>query len=157
MQLKVVIWTNRRRMIYLDTNFGHRWVPKVKSQTRHKYDTLTNYDHFLLGIRRVEKKISINKNPDKASKSVESRGQRLYQHGISVENDVEERINRRIQNLQSEIEGKIDETFNQILKRQDTRRDDLRQNYWRFFKKQFQREMEWKIRESWVFKEILPK
>ena len=63
------------------------------------------------------------------SKSVESRGQRLYQHGISVENDVEERINRRIQNLQSEIEGKIDETFNQILKRQDTPRDDLRQNY----------------------------
>ena len=63
------------------------------------------------------------------SKSTESRGQRLHQHGISVENDVEERINTRIQNLQSELEGKIDEKFNQILKRQDTPRDDLRQNY----------------------------
>ena len=102
---------------------------RLKSQTRHKYDTLTNYDHLLLEIRRVEKEISINKNPDKVSKSTESRGQRLHQHGISVENDVEERINTRIQNLQSELEGKIDEKFNQILKRLDAPRDDFRQNY----------------------------
>ena len=33
------------------------------------------------------------------------------------------------QNLQSELEGKIDEKFNQILKILDTRKDDLRQNY----------------------------
>ena len=36
----------------------------------------TNYDHLLLEIRRVEKEISINKNPDKVS--AESRGQRLH-------------------------------------------------------------------------------
>ena len=63
------------------------------------------------------------------NKSVESKGKKLHQHGISVENDVEERINGRIQNLRSELEGKIDEKFNQILKKLDTPRDDLRQNY----------------------------
>ena len=68
---------------------------RLKSQTRHKYDTLTHYDHLLLEIRRVEKEISINMNPDKVNQSVESRDQRLHQHGISVEN-VEERIYIRI-------------------------------------------------------------
>ena len=56
---------------------------------------------------------------------------------------MEERINTRIQNLQLELEGKIDEKFNQILKRLDTPRDDVSQNYSGGRKG----EMEWKIGE----------
>ena len=33
---------------------------KLKSQTRHKYDSIRDYDRLLLEIRRVEKEISIN-------------------------------------------------------------------------------------------------
>lgn len=42
---------------------------------------------------------------------------RLHQHSITVDADVKERINKRIQNLQTELEGKIDHKFNQILQK----------------------------------------
>lgn len=42
---------------------------------------------------------------------------RLHQHSITVDADVKERINKRIQNLQTELEGIIDHKFNQILQK----------------------------------------
>lgn len=38
----------------------------------------------------------------------------LHQHSIAVDDDFEERINKRIQNLQTELESIIDHKFNQI-------------------------------------------
>lgn len=42
---------------------------------------------------------------------------RFHQHSITVDADVKERINKRIQNLQTELEGIIDHKFNQILQK----------------------------------------
>ncbi|XP_062602869.1 zinc finger CCHC domain-containing protein 18-like [Saccostrea cucullata] len=102
---------------------------RLKSQTRHKYDTLKNYDQLLLEIRRVEKEIMINKkSSEKVSQGVD-KNPRLHQHGISVESEAEERINKKIQNLQTELEGKIEDKFSQILMKLDAPKVDSRQDY----------------------------
>lgn len=54
---------------------------------------------------------------------------RLHQHSIAVDDDVKERINKNIQNLQTELEGIIDHKFNQILQKQDVSKTDTRQRY----------------------------
>lgn len=99
---------------------------KLKSQTRHKYDSIRNYDKLLLEIRRVEKEISINRvTADKVSKT-----QKLHQHGIAaVDTDAEERINKKIQTLQTELEGKIEDKFNQILRKLEPLSKEPRQKY----------------------------
>lgn len=49
---------------------------------------------------------------------------------MAAESEVEESINQRIQSLQRELEGKIEDEFNQILKSLDEhRRDGFRQNF----------------------------
>lgn len=101
---------------------------RLKSQTRHKYDTLKNYDHLLLEIRKVEKEMAINKTPAEKV-STDFKNSRLHQHGIAVEDEVEEKINKRIENLQTELEGKIDDKFNQILQKLDASKTDTRQSY----------------------------
>lgn len=101
---------------------------RLKSQTRHKYDTLKNYDHLLLEIRKVEKEMIINKTPAEKV-STDFKNSRLHQHGIAVEDEVEEKINKRIENLQTELEGKIDDKFNQILQKLDASKTDTRQSY----------------------------
>lgn len=103
---------------------------RLKSQTRHKYDTLKSYDHLLLEIRKVEKEMTINKNPaEKVSNNTDLKNSRLHQHGIAVEDEVEERMNKIIQNLQTKLEGKIDDKFNQILQKLDASKTDTRQSY----------------------------
>ncbi|XP_052719113.1 uncharacterized protein LOC128190909 [Crassostrea angulata] len=101
---------------------------RLKSQTRHKYDTLKNYDHLLLEIRKVEKEITINKTPAEKV-STDFKNSRLHQHDIAVEDEVEEKINKRIENLQTELKGKIDDKFNQILHKLDASKTDTRQSY----------------------------
>lgn len=101
---------------------------RLKSQTLHKYDTLKNYDHLLLEIRKVEKEMAINKTPAEKV-STDFKNSRLHQHGIAVEDEVEEKINKRIENLQTELEGKIDDKFNQILQKLDASKTDTRQSY----------------------------
>lgn len=46
-----------------------------------------------------------------------------------MEDEVEEKINKRIENLQTELEGKIDDKFNQILQKLDASKTDTRQSY----------------------------
>ena len=62
--------------------------------------------------------------------STENLGSRLHQHAMTAESEVEESIAKRIQRLQTELEGKLEGKFNKILKRiHKPRRDDSRQNY----------------------------
>lgn len=54
---------------------------KLKSQTRHKYDAIKNYDRLLLEIRRVEKEIMISSFSEKTP---------VHQHGMTAYEDLEE-------------------------------------------------------------------
>jgi hypothetical protein len=107
---------------------------KLKSQTRHKYDTIRSYDRLLLEIRKVEKELSINRcsteSDKKASKAQVEKSKKVQQYGISVEDDVEKRFDRKIERLQKDLEGKIEDKFDQILKRLDSKPlDRPKENY----------------------------
>ncbi|XP_061166813.1 paraneoplastic antigen Ma3 homolog [Saccostrea echinata] len=86
---------------------------KLKSQTRHKYDDIKNYDKLLLEIRRVEKEILI-------SSSI-SEKKPVHQHGMSVSEDLEEKLMEKMRNMETKLEGKINDKFNQILEKLDGR------------------------------------
>ena len=82
---------------------------KLKGQTRHKYDSIKNYDKLLLEIRGVEKEISISKRTEKKS---------VHQHWMStVDGDLESKLSKRMDELEQKLEGKIEDKFNRILER----------------------------------------
>lgn len=84
---------------------------KLKSQTRHKYDAIKNYDRLLLEIRRVEKEILI-------SSSI-SENKPVHQHGIMTNEDLEDKLMEKMENMETRLEGKIDDKFNKILEKLD--------------------------------------
>lgn len=63
------------------------------------------------------------------SNNTNLKNSRLHQHSIAVDDDVEERINKRIQNLRTELEGITDNKFNQIFQKLDVSKTDTRQSY----------------------------
>ena len=83
---------------------------KLKSQTRHKYDAIKNYDRLLLEIRRVEKEIMISSFSEKTP---------VHQHGMTAYEDLEEKLMGKMRNIETKLEGKIDDKFNQILEKLD--------------------------------------
>lgn len=92
---------------------------KLKGQTRHKYDSITKYDKLLLEIRRVEKELSISTRAD------EKKGV-VHQHGMSTESDLqvlEQKMNKKMEDMEKTLNGKLDEKFNQILAKLDTRKE----------------------------------
>lgn len=85
----------------------------LKGQTRHKYDSIKNYDKLLLEIRRVEREIFISNSKDRKP---------VHQYGMSVvEDDLEEKLNKKIGELEQRLEGKMDDKFNKILEKLDGR------------------------------------
>jgi hypothetical protein len=98
---------------------------RLKSQTRHKYDTIKSYDKLLLEIRKVEKELSINRrsteSEGKTSKAHVDKSKKVQQYGISVGDDVEKRLDRKFEKLQKDLEGKIEDKFDQILKKLDSK------------------------------------
>ena len=83
---------------------------KLKSQTRHKYDAIKNYDRLLLEIRRVEKEIMISSFSEKTP---------VHQHGMTAYEDLEEKLMGKMRNIETKLVGKIDDKFNQILEKLD--------------------------------------
>lgn len=59
---------------------------KLQGQTRHKYDSIKNYDKLLLEIRRVEKEISISSRTEKKP---------VHQHWMSAgDGDMETKLSK---------------------------------------------------------------
>ena len=86
---------------------------RLKSQTRHKYDTIKNYDDLLREIRMVEKEISIGTITNKS---------KPHQHPVYASHEqelstLEDKMNSKIQSLESRLETKLDEKFNLVLER----------------------------------------
>lgn len=91
--------------------------PELQAQTRHKYDTIKEYDILLREIRKVEKEI--NENKPKESAKVREKVQHQPIISDSLQN-IEKQLNEKIQQLEKKLQNSIDEKFDKILKRLDT-------------------------------------
>ena len=83
---------------------------RLKSQTRHKYDTVMSYDELLREIRMVDREIS--STPIMPVKKAQ-------QHAIAADcpsNEIQ-KLEKKINELGSRLDNKIDSKFNEILKR----------------------------------------
>lgn len=92
---------------------------KLKGQTRHRYDSITKYDNLLLEIRRVERELSISTRDD------EKKGV-VHQHGMSTVSDLqvlEQKMNKKMEDMENTPDGKLDEKFTQILAKLDARKE----------------------------------
>jgi hypothetical protein len=69
----------------------------------------------------VEKELSINRSSTgsegKTSKAHVDNSKKVQRYGISMGDDIEKRLDRKIEKLQKDLEGKIEDTFDQILKK----------------------------------------
>ena len=95
---------------------------KLKSQTRHKYDTIQNYDQLLREIRQVEKEINISsRGTCKSGESNVLRERKVHSHTISADTDETEKrlfaLERKLDAKVSEIETRMDDKFSKILER----------------------------------------
>lgn len=90
---------------------------KLKSQTRHKYDSLTNYDDLLREIRMVEKEMSVGHSGPQVSK-------KAVHQPMFVDDqirEVERRVDQKLESLERRIDSKLDDKFNLILNKLDDR------------------------------------
>jgi hypothetical protein len=105
---------------------------KLKSQTRHKYDTVDSYDQLLREIRQVEKEISIssssskNLREGKATGSSVPKEKKVYNHGMTADGEmqqgwctIEEKLDAKVSEMERRIESKLDEKLNLIIKKLD--------------------------------------
>ncbi|PJE78475.1 hypothetical protein CI610_02588 [invertebrate metagenome] len=92
---------------------------KLKSQTRHKYDTITSFNELLREIRIVEKELNIS------STAGASQPKKGHQHAISVESDpqiasvteMEDKFVKKLESLEqknSQLESKLDKILNKL-------------------------------------------
>lgn len=97
---------------------------KRKGHTRHNYVSITKHDKLLLEIRRVEKELSISTRADEKKVVV-------HQHGLSTESDLqvlEQKMNKKMEDMEKTLDGKFDEKFNQILAKLDIRKETWSNN-----------------------------
>ena len=88
---------------------------RLKSQTRHKYDSIRNYDILLREIRTVEKELSMTHSTSSLSKKV-------VHHPVVVGDElgnIEKRFDSKLANLEKRLDSKLDEKFNRILSKLD--------------------------------------
>jgi phage protein D len=100
---------------------------KLKAQTRHKYDTVQNYDQLLREIRQVEKEISISSGGKlKESKSGDlsadvPKDRKVHSHVMTTGIDETEKrlsaLERRLDAKVSGIESKMNDKFSKILEK----------------------------------------
>ena len=90
----------------------------LRTNTRHKLDSATDYDSFLRDVRKVEKELSLSNPKLKCSSQQQNAQQSSEQHAIQRTpdfqkqlSDLEQRLNSRINSVQSGVDKK----FNTIL------------------------------------------
>ena len=84
---------------------------QLKSQTRHKYDTVKEYEQLIKEVRTVEHEMSLNVQSTAAAAGTK----KTHQAAISVENDLE----KRLKALELKVDGKFDsleKKFDEMLK-----------------------------------------
>ena len=94
---------------------------KLKSQTRHKYDSITSYDDLLKEIRTVEKEISMVPS---ASASVPKKA--ASHQPVLVEDqlkEIERRFDQKFESMEKRFDAKMEEKFNLILQKLDRSSD----------------------------------
>ena len=91
---------------------------KLKSQTRHKYDTIPSFDQLLAELRIVEKQIEITPGEKKTEKSKNA------QHHAQVTHqdlkDLEHKIDSKLEKVSKDLNSKLDDKFNKILEKLDS-------------------------------------
>ena len=102
---------------------------RLKSQTRHKYDTITNYDELLREIRQVEKEITLNQTTKLESSGSSysgkqgGNGKKVCQQAITTDGDrvdsLEKRFDKRFHDLENRMTSRIESKFNAILEKLD--------------------------------------
>jgi len=87
---------------------------KLKGQTRHKYDSISNYDELLREIRSVEKELKVSSS----TQSKKATANPVVVDSQSV--DLEKKYDSKFQDLEKRLDSKIDDKFSQILAKLDT-------------------------------------
>ncbi|XP_041374662.1 uncharacterized protein LOC121387570 [Gigantopelta aegis] len=84
------------------------WTPlnceKLKSQTRHKYDTIREYDDLLREIRKVEKELSMTTATNMSNKRVHQ--QAMPTVGVDKVCALESQFDRKLENLKRKLDKK---------------------------------------------------
>ncbi|XP_021341185.1 uncharacterized protein LOC110442076 [Mizuhopecten yessoensis] len=94
---------------------------KLKSQTRHKYDTLTGYSELLREIRVVEKELSLTFSTGTATGA--SQTKKGHQHVVNAESeqqvaavgDIEKKFDQKLKSLEEKLSSQIEGKFDKIL------------------------------------------
>lgn len=101
---------------------------RLKSQTRHKYDSITSYDHLLKEIRTVEKEMNISKqasSPAAGSKAEESQKKKGKGHSHVVSCDVEQQQVTNTPDLNKEFEKKLKDIEERLSSKIDSKLDRI--------------------------------
>jgi len=89
----------------------------LRSQTRHKYDSLSDYDSLLREIRIVEKEME-----NYPSSQSQPSSKKATQQPVVVDSQLaamEKRYDQKLVDLESRFDTKLDDKFGQILQRLD--------------------------------------
>jgi len=93
---------------------------KLKSQTRHKYDTIQDYDVLLRELRKIEKELSINLHGSNVVSSKKVHQQAVVTDSLESLSSLEKKIDRKMENLEKRLNDKMDQKFDLILKKLDS-------------------------------------
>ena len=94
---------------------------RLKGQTRHKYDTVMDFDTLLREIRIVEKELSVSAASSSTSPSQPSRKQTSHQPVVVDDKmkEFEEKFDKKLDSLEKRINDRVEGKFDQILQKLD--------------------------------------
>lgn len=95
---------------------------KLKSQTRHKYDSITSFDQLLAEIRIVEKQIEIAPGQNEKKSSTEKAKNAQHHPQVTHQDlkDLEYRLDSKLEKVSKDMNSKLDDKFNKILQKLDS-------------------------------------
>ena len=92
---------------------------QLKSQTRHKYDTVLDYNSLLREIRQVEKELSLTQ-PTASSKSKAQASAVVTDQSLDDRfADLEKNLKKEIAQVETRLESKYESKLDQVLHRLD--------------------------------------
>jgi hypothetical protein len=92
---------------------------KLKAQTRHKYDSVLDYNSLLREIRQVEKELSISSQTSTSKARAQANGLAVDATVESRLKDLESALKNEILQVESRLQSKYDSKLDQILQRLD--------------------------------------
>ncbi|XP_069102515.1 uncharacterized protein [Argopecten irradians] len=97
---------------------------QLRSQTRHKYDSITSYDQLLREIRMVEKEINISKQ-DTVHSTDNKKKVKSQSHSVTCEleqqqvttnpSEISKDFQNKLKDVEDRLSARIDQKFDQIL------------------------------------------